>query len=75
MHRITVVVDEDGNLLADFSGFMDRTCEGEEESFRKLMAGFGLKAQAGGRRRKSGAEIQGELGAPAGPRGRGAVRG
>ena len=42
MKKITVLVDDDGNLHADFSGFQGRTCESEEEKFRRVLAGLGL---------------------------------
>ncbi len=75
MPKITIVVDEDGNLHADFSGFRDRACESEEARFRTLMAGFGLRARADGVRRKSDAEIRTELGQATGARVRAGVRG
>jgi hypothetical protein len=75
MPRITIEVDEDGNLHADFSGFRDRACEGEEERFRALMAGFGLLARVDRVRRKSDGEILIESGQAIGGRARWAVRG
>jgi len=42
MKKITVLVDDDGNLHADFSGFPGRTCESEEEKFRRVLADLGL---------------------------------
>jgi len=34
---IKVIIDENGNLESDFSGFKDNECKGEEEKFRKLL--------------------------------------
>lgn len=42
MKKIIVLIDDDGNLHADFSGFQGRTCESEEEKFRRVLADLGL---------------------------------
>lgn len=42
MKKITVIVDEDGNLDADFSGFKNNECVGEEEKFRHILEKYGI---------------------------------
>jgi len=60
MKKITVLVDDDGNLHADFSGFQGRTCESEEEKFRRILAGLGLIVKTEKLVKKSENQIQAE---------------
>lgn len=60
MKKVTILVDEDGNLHADFSGFPGRTCESEEEKFRKILAGLGLAVKPENVVKKTEAQIQAE---------------
>ena len=60
MKKITVLVDDDGNLHADFSGFQGRTCELEEEKFRRIHAGLGLIVKTEKLVKKSENQIQAE---------------
>lgn len=60
MKKITVLVDDDGNLHADFSGFQGRTCESEEEKFRKVLADLGLAVKTENVVKKSETQIQAE---------------
>lgn len=60
MKKITVQVDDDGNLHADFSGFQGRTCESEEEKFRRVLADLGLAVKTEKVVKKGETQIQSE---------------
>ena len=39
---IKVIIDENGNLEADFSGFIGNECEGEEKRLRERLEQYGI---------------------------------
>ena len=74
MKKITVLIDDNGNLHADFSGFQDRTCGHEEERFRKLLVDLGLTVKTEKTTKKSEEQIQAELNRNSANPSRGTIR-
>ena len=49
---IRTVIDEQGNITSDLSGFVGSECVAEEERFRQDLAQYGLVLRAQGTKRK-----------------------
>jgi hypothetical protein len=61
MRKVTVVVDENGDLHADFAGFRGGECEGEAERLKKILADLGLSLKPTRIVRKPEAQIREEI--------------
>lgn len=60
MKSIRTIIDEKGNVYADFIGYAGEECAPAEEELRKALAELGLLTQVEALKRKSAAQITAE---------------
>jgi len=60
--KITVTVERDGSVEADFSGFTGDDCVEEADRLAEVLSRFGLKVNPAEARKKTAAEIEAETG-------------